>query len=704
MSKKRTPSTPGTMLEMWRPPRDAGDALGCLATTYTFTPSLFDEQCLARFLSVDSDPDREDLAYLLEREARLGGAYAGVLVDHTQAGIEHSLRWDVLPVRIWAAKQHAKLSLLAWTRHVRVVVTSANLTEAGYRYNREIAFAIDSTPESASQDQVAAATDFLRCLLAFVPGAGPKSPEVKRASGFIDHVGDLVSTWKAAPTPRLRQQLVFTLPGRASNPATVGEGFDARSTLDEAIAFCRRGSGSPTEAFVASPFFDTPTDGTDIATASLCKAMARGIERRLTICVPEVGKTGGAWRLAAPASLQSTPCRYKAVAEFRLLPRQGEENEERPWHAKMLALRSDAYSALVVGSSNFTQAGLGIGRRHNAEANVLVLAERQPHAREPAELEAVWPDMEVVKQAEWQGPRPELEEEELAENPPLPGGFLTATYHAGPERRIVLRLDPEHIPQSWTVLACGTDAAPLLNSDGWRDGGGQAEASVSWPHSQPPTTLRVQWDGQAAVWPLNVDDARQLPPPIDVGAMTADEMLAILAAADPSAAYRGWAKRQSGDGVFDAELDAAIPDDLDPLRRYDLRATFLRRVRSRARMLADLRERLEGPAFSEQALRWRLDGFIGVRALAGRLAGELAASNCKFDEALLTLADFLIVLREVDYCPAEGAVAREDFERIYQPFLTDLVVELDRQVEGQRAQLSSDLSEFWNRVVTRCRQ
>ena len=52
------------MLELWRPPADAGEPIGCLATTYTFTPGLFDEQCLARFLEIGSDPDREDQAFL----------------------------------------------------------------------------------------------------------------------------------------------------------------------------------------------------------------------------------------------------------------------------------------------------------------------------------------------------------------------------------------------------------------------------------------------------------------------------------------------------------------------------------------------------------------------------------------------------------------------------------------------------------------
>ena len=105
---RRSHSKTGAMLDLWRPPQGAGDPVGCLSSTYTFAPGLFDEQCLARFLEIESEPDREGLAFLLERESRLGSVYAGVLVDYTQAGVEHSLRWDVLPVRVRGGKQHAK--------------------------------------------------------------------------------------------------------------------------------------------------------------------------------------------------------------------------------------------------------------------------------------------------------------------------------------------------------------------------------------------------------------------------------------------------------------------------------------------------------------------------------------------------------------------------------------------------------------------
>ena len=142
----------------------------------------------------------------------------------------------------------------------------------------------------------------------------------------------------------------------------------------------------------------------------------------------------------------------------------------------------------------------------------------------------------------------------------------------------------------------------------------------------------------------------------------------------------------------------------DPLRRYDLRSTFLRRIRSRARVLAALRQNLQRPVWSLQALQWRLEGFIGIKPLAERLLDELAMADGQVDEALLTLADFLIVLREVDYDPGDGAVPKAHFDRVYRSFLRGLVADLDGRVGGYRARLGKDMLGFWDRVVERCRK
>jgi len=701
MSKRSKASDNGAMLDLWRPPEGAGDPVGCLATTYTFAPGLFDEQCLARFLEIESEPNREDLAFLLERECRLGGVYAGVLVDHTQAGVEHSLRWDVLPVRLQGGKQHAKLSLLAWNRHVRIIVTSANLSEPGYRTNYEVVSTIELTPAACDADILADAITFLRTLIQLVPAASYQPPEVRRAEKFLADVERQVRAW--LPVRRrgpVRQKLVFTLPA-------VGDDA-ARSSMDDAVAACRARGASPHEAWVASPFFDT-NEETSRVTAALCKGMARGRKRELWLCLPAIRDETDSHkpRLAAPKSLLLTPPAYQANVNVELLPEQDRDKNRRPWHAKMLGLLADEYSAIMIGSSNFTGAGMGVGHYRNVEANLLTIVDREAYSRDIARVESVCPEMEAVTDpgsAEWLGARPELEEEQQATSPPLPAGFLSATYRAGDARRIVVRLDPLKLPEEWQIRSCGHEGIELLSVSSWRKSREKSVIEIAWPALQPPEKLLVQWGEDEAFLTINIEDSRELPPPAQLQDMSADDMLWILAAADPSAAFRAWAKRQQPADLFDSELDSATPIDLDPLRHYDLQATFLHRIRRRARVLAQLRSNLQRDVLGRQALEWRLRGLIGIEPLAERLVRAFVNANGSADEALLTLADFFIVLREVDYQPSDGALPRPEFEKIFRPFLSELAGKLSQQIKPHQERISDELVKFWERVVEQCRR
>jgi hypothetical protein len=305
--------------------------------------------------------------------------------------------------------------------------------------------------------------------------------------------------------------------------------------------------------------------------------------------------------------------------------------------------------------------------------------------------------------AEWLGPQPDDLEEERAPAAPLPAGFLAATYRAGDDRRIFLRLEPDGLPTSWAVWASGRDAVELLATEAWVARGGPVQVDVPWAPVRPPEKLAVRWDGQEAFLPLNVEDGRALPPPARLEGMSADDMLGILAAADPSAALRAWSRRPVPEGGFDDELDSATPVDLDPLRRYDLQATFLHRVRRRARVLAQLRNHLRKPTWSRQALQWRLRGVVGIEPLADRYVREYLERTQDSDEALLSLADFLIVLKEVDYQPADGAIPREVFEAEYQPFLGQLAARLGDRVGTRPGRSSAELARFWERVLDRCR-
>lgn len=709
MAKKRKSDSAVAMLELWRAPAGAGEPIGCLATTFTFQPGLFEEQCLARFLQVDSDPQREELAYLLEREANLGKAYAGVLVDRSQAGVEHSLRWDVLSVHIPRGKQHAKLSLLAWENCVRAIVSSANLTEQGYRSNQEVTIAIDSNVDGADQRIVADAVHFLESLIDFVPSGEGESPQKKRARAFLEQVKLLIQDWpKTTSDPSVRQLLV------ASLPRNTVRSEEARSALSETVKACLK-NGAPEEIWVASPFFDAG-DGDDVTTTVLCKVLAKGTKRSIYFAVPSLDRVGtDALRLAAPKSLLVTSKKYIDHIEFEVLPQTDSEGNERPWHAKMLALRryddEGGYAALMIGSSNFTMAGMGISGVANAELNLLTIAKLSGQSKVSKHLDQVWPEMKSVENLSedlLQGPAKGLVEEERTEFACVPLAFVSATFRAGSNPMLIIDLDSTNLPSDWLCQSRPQAHWFALTAGEWIASGSKTKVEVEWQHPMPPSRLLVRWLSDNGTWsegflPINVECPEDVPAPPEIQSMSADDLLSILAASDPGAALRVWTKtiQRSEDG-FDEDLDSAEPADLDPLRAYSLANTFLHRIRNRARVFARLRQNLERPARTKQSLLWRLEGFIGVKALAERLCAEAMTSSTNAEEALLSLIDFIILLGEVNYSDERGTVTREQFDGIYLPFLADLARILDQSVRSDSARFGDDLQAFWGRTIKQC--
>jgi hypothetical protein len=89
--------------------------------------------------------------------------------------------------------------------------------------------------------------------------------------------------------------------------------------------------------------------------------------------------------------------------------------------------------------------------------------------------------------------------------------------------------------------------------------------------------------------------------------------------------------------------------------------------------------------------------------LADRLVAELANANGASDESLLAIADFLIILHEVDYQPSDGSLPKAEFEKVFRSFLKELAEKLWQKIDAHRDSVSADVTTFWKRVEERCR-
>jgi hypothetical protein len=700
-----------TMLECWRPPTGAGDPVGCIAATFTFDPNFFEEECLSRFLNIDSHPDREGLAFLLERENLLGSLYAGVFIDHRQAGVDHSLRWDVLPVRIPGRYQHAKIAVLAWANYIRILVSSANLTPAGYRNNQEIVGFIDLSPKFSDHQQLDACCLFLNELIKYVPCAGDEDHVLIRAKIFIKSIQNNAKTWIPTKSRKhlFNSHLIFTVP----NPQSLGQ--EAFSTLNGGVALngcldtCIKFGAAPSSIGVVSPFFNQEKDDgkRDEVTAQLCKRMARGTGRTLTFCLPRLNdEETETYRLAAPKSLYTTAIRQLNTLNIETLPSVDHDKNFRPWHAKMLRLENDNYAALMIGSSNYTSSAMGLKAINNAEANILYIIPQKAYARHIGQLYQCWPEttrIENIDEIEWTGVRYPLGEEDLDFGVSLPEGFVYAHFRAGDTPEICLGFFKEKLPLTWQIFGGIRYEVKVLDADDFTLQQCPTMIRIPWRDYATTGKLLVKWQDKQAFLSVNVENAHDLPLAPEIELMSIHELICILSAFDYSMAFRAWARKHQG-SLEEEALECAIPAELDPLKRFRLEETFLHRTRTRARMLGGIRKNLERPAWSEKALRWRLEGIIGIKSLAEKLLTELETGSNRVVEAVLELADFFIMLSEVSYQESAGAITPTQFHSIYQPFLRNLLDDAKAKVSGIQRELPQDIRSFWIRICDQCLQ
>lgn len=654
MSVPRDEERGTRLLTFWEPPEGAGEPLGCIATTYTFDGAFFEEHCLGRFAGIETAPDESARAYLIEREEKLSQLDAFVLVDRAHVTALRSLRWNLLPVTVSRGGiLHAKVAVLTWRRHVRVLVGSANLTEPGYRRNHEHMASFDFTEQGdLPRELLFDVLDFLARAAQLTPGTstGGQGPR-QRLERLLAQVRRQVNGWPDGSWARGSVHAVFlpVAPGRPS--------------LFDQIRDRAWGGRAPHDIRVLSPFFDLGPGAHSMidalaglsvsARGSTLELHARGRKRpdgRIEYEVPEVFRDrAGEWERCEFHYLDELP---SATAAAR---RRSEAGESRPLHAKSLQLYGGANAdraLITVGSSNFTRAGFGLpGGVVNIEANVAYVATSSVGNREWGAFRDIWPEtvaIDDLEKVDFRADAP-TETEDASGFDRLPDGLGSAIYEVGPQGARLLLHAEQRPGESPTVEA---DGVRLVEPDAWGAQRFPCVITVEWAEARAPSALQVSWldeQGQPhrALWVVNVADPSQLPPPSELGSLTLEELLQVLTSARPL--------HQSVARVLDERerrSAASLDTVLDPHKKVDTRNFLLRRVRRVSQALEGLRERLERPAWSIEALRWRLHGPVGPLRLARQLAeGEGQG-------AAFMIAEVALTLKHTDFRVIEAALGR----------------------------------------------
>lgn len=633
MSRRlRTSHKPGHayLLDTWQPPLDAGEPVGCLATSFTFDAAFFEEQCLARFAGLEAEREDENALYLLEREERLAQlSVAAALVDHHHAAGERSLRWDLLVARPRSGRFHPKIALLRWSRRLRLVIGSANLTPDGYRSNREVFVVFDYHDDSEAPLPVLA--DVLGYLEAAAlelaaPGAGRD-----RWIDFLRATRTASSSWGDDDVSRVRPVLVR--PGQKSLPAQLRQ----MGCFDLPVSY----------AEIVSPFFD---EGESSGAANAFIPLLGGPRTEATLRVVVEAEDDHTIKnglvVKAPASLDLAAKKTGRVALTWATIKSDAEEDHRPLHAKTLWLQNRERVLYLIGSSNFTTAGHGLTQGCNWEANVAFLS------RLGSEKDIWLGDLPTEDVDEMIPLRFQVEKDPDEPDPGadsvLPDGFGSVELE---KDTLSLGFLSPTLPAGWR--ACFEDGSELIADEvAWLKKGAPVEPErlkIELHGRRAPSYLMVLWDGAPApvVWPVTVSEPQALPLPAELRDLSLEQIMLVLASSKSLAKALG--RKGKGD-MKSAPQDDSVTDPHERANQHTA-SYLLQRTRRVTGALTNLRERLERPCASPASLAWRISGPAGLHAFIKALKRE----SQSVDETGFLLGELAMELKRVRLEKSEDA-------------------------------------------------
>jgi hypothetical protein len=671
----------GKLLDAWVAPDGAGDPMGCLATSFTFSPTFFEEECLGRFLGLETDPVEDGPLYLVEREEKLAQLIlAAALIDQHHCQGSRSLRWDLLPVRLSNGILHAKVSLLHWSRLIRVIVASANLTEDGYRRNQEVFGVLDYHPDSqAPLPALREIVTFLRDILDLnLTTPEMASPVLARGNIFLDRVLGSTPDWGTEIIPSGRQ-------GVRLYPVLVGPG---RSSVFAQLAELWPGGGPPIQARVVSPFFDFSDKDNQPAMALWLLLRRRGkaiISYHVTAeDVPGKDEI----MVHAPETLKSAEPngRNEVATNFYRLDLE----VNRPLHAKAIWLEDNRWKSYLIGSSNFTSAGMGISSSAvNVEANLVYSVDAQLNRKAADMLEHSFLGGKLVKKFRWK-PHPDEGEDSPGEAVALPSAFGAAIFEISGQQDAFIRLSFNATPPvGWSMLL-ERDERPFYGENEWTAQGKPNQFTVAWQENRPPSGFWVSWDKAPgrSWWPVNVASSDCLPPPEELKDLPLEVLIDILTSARPLHRVLGDYLKRKGIGTAKTKDGETIV--VDPHKRVDTSQFLLQRTRRLSLALNFLRERLERPVTTPESLFWRLRGPIGVEALARAVVREARSE----EEKAFLITELVLELSRVKPKSGPGCLPPNEIKQA----LHDLIPELRQLIPGGALDRVVNLQEYVDNV------
>lgn len=522
MTRSSTAGSPRpqqTLLDQVRPSEADGVLVGAVFSTYSLADdaNFFDGDFLPAVFGMGAVRDR-GYAVPVALERRLAEVDCVLIVDsHAVAsGARPSLRIPLVVVT--ERTQHAKVTLLHRTRLVRLIVSSANLTNDGYRTQREIAAVLDFKPEGGLHPDVlsAAIASWKESL-----GAALR-PELTRT---MDRAVKAAKAWtKGKPPASSGPQVVF---GGGATPLwrrfvdAFPKGERLRTFLACSPFWSDGGSSTPFEV-ITSALAARNVDFSGAALRILASADSLGDKALPCFPFPAIARLRASSFPIKTASIQAVSRSLDATES-----KDGEGGDRR-LHAKWTALVGERSFVALLGSANFTRKGLGSSTHAepNLEASVLVTGRTSsldldrvlpPLSKQVVDI-ATCVEHELCASAE--------DDEEAQDYPAFIHSVdLDIRWSAGaePDGIVHVELAADHPPFE---LSLGSDER--FPSKPWNDEA--AESNVACTPADvrallQSRSIQIHWEGRHAYVPLNISEKSRAGLPSILGAKPDEQQL-----------------------------------------------------------------------------------------------------------------------------------------------------------------------------------
>jgi hypothetical protein len=597
-----------------------GPLVGLLATTYEFKPEFFETDFLPTLLGLGAWDDRNWTSRVAVEKALSELEGAAVFADARRyQGRPRSLRVDVTPVALPAgAALHAKVVLLVHRDAVRLHVASANLTDYGYRRNREVAaplIATSTRPEHAAL--ISAALEGMRGAL------GPWWTET--AEHVVGTALGILAQW-----PTARDDEDHFLWGTAAT--SPWERFLDAWPNSDAVH----------RVTIVSPFWAEERNDDGPLAQLVARLRVRGVlvpDAAVRLLTDAKNLGGEKYQPVLPesfATFDGRRLKIVATAEAvdpRVLPEEVDNQEgvlvPRPLHAKVILLEGTTTSMAYMGSANFSNRAWGLpGVPQNVEAGLVLRREGKARAALTTLIpRTVGTPVPLAGAAKGHLALP------VEDDPKKPWPVflreLCLTPDAGRSERLLLqvRVDPAEVGGAWSVaLVDQTESTEgtLLVAATPTDPEYRIDLSPAWLEQLlRDQEVRVRWwtpDGDRNV-PINVAPSARDALPVVPGSAKPGESLLL-------AYYQGRITFEElfpdPDGVVAGEAAGAIAEsssvDTARIQSYQ--------VREFVEALKGIRDDLKQAAKSTpRAMRLALRGAVSPVALARAVAVEVEADR-----------------------------------------------------------------------------